>query len=77
MLAHAAAWSCCELLSCCSCCVFSAISAIVVCRDRAKERRDGLNIDFADAEQELAARGLGPTALQSLTIGTQDHLSTH
>lgn len=38
-------------------------------RDRAKERRDGLNIDFADAEQELAARGLGPTALKSLTIG--------
>lgn len=39
------------------------------CRDRAKERREGLNIDFADAEQDLAARGLGHTALQSLSIG--------
>lgn len=41
----------------------------VSCRDRAKERREGLAIDYVDAEQELAARGLGPTALQSLTIG--------
>jgi hypothetical protein len=45
--------------------------SLPVCRDRAKERREGLNIDFADAEQELAARGLGPTALKSLTIGAQ------
>eukprot|EP00775_Hariotina_reticulata_P005350 gene5350-5586_t len=37
-------------------------------RDRAKERRDGVNVDFADAEQELAARGLGPSALQHLSI---------
>ena len=46
-----------------------ALYSPTCCRDRAKERRDGLNIDFADAEQELAARGLGPTALKSLTIG--------
>lgn len=45
------------------------LPALQLCRDRAKERREGLNIDFADAEQELAARGLGPTALQSLSIG--------
>jgi hypothetical protein len=27
-----------------------------------------VNVDFADAEQELASRGLGPGALQALSI---------
>jgi IK cytokine len=37
-------------------------------RDRAKERREGVNVDFADAEQQLASHGLGPGALQHLSI---------
>ncbi|KIY93561.1 hypothetical protein MNEG_14402 [Monoraphidium neglectum] len=37
-------------------------------RDRAKERRDGSNADYEDAEAELAARGIRPEALGGLSI---------
>ncbi|GBF92127.1 hypothetical protein Rsub_04474 [Raphidocelis subcapitata] len=37
-------------------------------RDRAKERRDGANPDYEDAEAELAARGIRTEALDGLSI---------
>lgn len=46
----------------------AALPVLLSCRDRAKERREGVNIDFVDPEQELAARGLAPNALQHLSI---------
>lgn len=39
-----------------------------VLRDRAKERRDGLNVDYQSTEAELLARGLGSEALPAISI---------